>query len=121
MRTITLQREGVFSVQHTGSNANQCGALRTSILNYRVAITADDIVLSPQGFLVDNNRIHDYFVDTYRDIDEFVSCERIAMKARDDMLAAFQEDEDLRKVRILSIEVAVSGTPGAWLTARWAR
>jgi hypothetical protein len=116
--SISIQREGQFAVTWHGENATQCGAAGTQVLQYRVEIVGSDKHLNPQGFIIDNNAIHDYFIKKYRNVIDFLSCENIAMEACRDLKEMFGRGA-LNKVKISEIDVTISGGPLARLTASW--
>jgi hypothetical protein len=116
--TLTIRRHGEFSVRFTGSNADQCGLPGTQILRYDVRIVGDEDHLTDQGFIIDNNAIHSYFLTTYDRVRDFESCERIAARACRDFKAMFGRGE-LRDVVAREIEVTIAGGPNAGLTAHW--
>lgn len=111
MLEISIARSGQFTVNWSGSNAAQCG-LGPNTLNYHVRIVGDDEHLTPEGFIIDNNDIHAYFVNKYADVKDFESCERIAITACKDFCAMLGE-------RARDIQVTIDGNPLAGLTARW--
>lgn len=116
--TLTIRRHGEFSVRFTGSNVDQCGLPGTHILRYDVRIVGDEDHLTEQGFIIDNNAIHSYFVRTYETVRDFESCERIAARACRDFKAMFGSGE-LADVLVREIEVTIAGGPNAGLTAHW--
>lgn len=109
---LSMERTGEFSVNWTGNNSTQCGTLGQSVISYRVAIETTADKLDVNGFIIDNNEIHAYFVEHYRHVVDFESCELIATKA-----CKYFHD----KVNSLyMVRVAISGNPSAaWLTAEW--
>jgi hypothetical protein len=116
--SLVIERHGDFAVTFKGSNASQCGALGTQILRYVVRITGSEDHLTDQGFIIDNNDIHRYFVNTYKDVQDFESCERIATKACRDFKAMFGVGP-LSNVHVSEIAVTVGGSPQAGITATW--
>lgn len=112
---ITINREGQFSVRYTNDASNQCGLRGTMVLNYKVKIVGDSEHLNSKGFIVDNNEIHDYFVGGFEKVVNFESCEKIAMRACED-LKRMCEDQG---ARVHAIDVTISGNPQAGLTASW--
>jgi hypothetical protein len=115
---LTIRRSGTFAVTWSGSNASQCGALGTQVLTYAVVIVGHEQHLTPEGFIIDNNDIHQYFVRTYQNVGDFESCERIAARACRDFRQMFGKGA-LADVKVSRIEVTISGSPTAGLTAEW--
>ena len=111
---LKMERQGQFIVNWTVSATTQCGVPGNNILSYRVKLETSDKHLDPNGFIIDNNKIQEYFVQTYGKVEKFVSCELIASAAC----------RDFRKMllNLWAIEVAISGNPtAAWLTAHWSK
>lgn len=110
--TLSLEREGEFSVRWTESNDTQCGPTKlTDIMIYKAKITMNGAMLDDNGFIVDNMFIHYYFLEKYKEVRIFESCERIAIAACKDLKEKIGE-------RLMAVEVMIAGTPQARLTAR---
>lgn len=107
---VELERRGVFEVNVSGSDQGQCGRRGTRRLRYGVKIMGDDQHLNAQGFIIDNQEIHDYFVNKYRDVVDLESCEVIASTACRDLCAMFGKGH-LEGVRVCRIEVVVGAAP----------
>lgn len=116
--SLVIERHGEFVVTFSGSNADQCGAIGTQILRYVVRISGTEEHLTDQGFIIDNNDIHAYFVHKYKKVRDFESCERIASKACMDFKNMFGKGK-LAPVRVNEIMVTVGGSPFAGITATW--
>lgn len=109
---LTMKRIGKFTVGACEDDSTQCGYKGTRTLDYKVVIEGSPEHLTKEGFLIDNFAVQRYFDDTYKTIKQFVSCERIALKAV----------SDIRKmvgVGVRAVEVTVDGTGVAGLTASW--
>lgn len=111
---LKMKRTGVFTVNPHAEAVHHCGVPRNFDLHYIVEIETSDDHLDQNGFIIDNNEVHQYFAQTYRYISVFKSCELIAMEACEHFC---------RRVKGLdAITVSVSGRPGAaWLTSSWSR
>lgn len=112
--TLSMTRNGTFHVNPFAHRDNNCGLENTQLLHYRVELEIDARHLDKEsGFIIDNNAVHDYFERTYKNVQKFVSCERIAMAA----CKHFHHNiKSLRK-----IDVSISGNPEfAWLKSSWA-
>lgn len=120
--TITINREGSFEVNCVGDDSTQCGVRgRTRKLFYKVKIVGREDCLTPEGFIIDNNEIHQYFEDAYThcDVDPFPSCETMACRAVREFHGMFGRGH-LANVRVSYISVSISGSPQAvGLTADW--
>ena len=116
--SLVIERRREFAVAFSGAKATQCGAKGTQILSYRVRIGGMEKHLTSQGFIIDNNAIHDYFMAKYRAVQDFESCERIASAACRDFKAMFGQ-APLELVKVRFVEVMVGGSPVAAITSRW--
>jgi hypothetical protein len=112
---ITINREGQFSVRHTHSSENQCGLKGTQVLTYKVKIIGDSDHLGNNGFLIDNDEIHNYFIVKYQKVREFQSCELIAVRACEALMKLCEG----HGAKVHAIDVTISGNPLAGLTASW--
>lgn len=109
---LTMKRIGKFTVGECADDTTQCGFKGTRTLDYKVVIEGSPEHLTKEGFLIDNFAVQRYFDDTYKSVKVFLSCERIAIKAV----------EDIRRmvgVGVKAVEVTVDGTGLAGLTASW--
>lgn len=81
-------------------------------MSYKVHVETSAEHLDKDGFIVDNNAIHEYFVQRYKHVQDFQSCELIAAKACDAFHKLYPA--------LSRIWVSISGNPtAAWLTAQW--
>lgn len=111
---LRMERNGQFTVNWKTSAATQCGVPGNNILSYRVVFETSDKHLDPNGFIIDNHQVHEYFVSKYSNVDKFVSCELIATAAC----------RDFRQLmpNLFGGSISISGNPAAaWLTAHWSR
>lgn len=109
--TLRLEREGSFAYNPSASDAGRCGTPKNLVLHYRVLLEVASDGLDRNGFIIDNNLVHDYFRH-YESETRFWSCEEIAMRAC--------EHFAYRLHRPTKIEVSISGNPNAaWLTSCW--
>lgn len=109
---LTIRRKGSFVVNHTGSNANQCGMKGTTILNYAVSLVTSPRHLNKQGFIIDNMAIQQYFVAKYKTVKTFPSCEKLAMIACRDFRDMFSDNSDTAD-ELFGACVIITGAPGA--------
>lgn len=113
---LSLEKSGSFQSNfQTGSIEGKCGLPMSNSYEYFVRVNGTDKRLSPEGFIIENSRIQSYFDNTYALVTEFRSCELIASKAA----KAIGEKLVSEKISVESVEVTISGTPGAKLSAAW--
>jgi len=90
---LTLHRTGDFLVGECKDDSTQCGFRRGDReVFFDVTIESDSAMLDASGFILDNNEVQHYFEREYAQVDEFKSCETIALKAIDDLRAIMGED-----------------------------
>jgi len=83
---LSLHRTGSFLVNDSAEDHAQCGFRRGDRqLWYDVLIESDSAFLDGDGFVLDNNAVQHYFDRQYADVEVFVSCEKIACKAIEDL------------------------------------
>lgn len=111
---LDIERGGYFIVHVDAESRNKCGTPDNHVLHYKVKIETTSDNLDHNGFIIDNNEIHDYFVWTYRYASAFESCEKIAMAACEEFRS--------RVIGCKKVAVSISGNPAnAWLTCSWER
>jgi len=115
---LTLEREGEFEPVNMVENSSRCGQLGLMHYRYFVRVEATDERLSPEGFVIENGRVHDYFLTRYCDPKKSfkaMSCERMAVKAAMEIGRTLVEEE----ISVTSVQVTIFGSNNARLTAVW--
>lgn len=108
---LTLHRTGDFLVNDKAEDSTQCGFTRGSRqVFFDVMIESDSQMLDGNGFVLDNNEVQHYFEREYAHVTEFHSCERIALKAIDDLREIMGADRTF----YISCQIA----PGSYATLR---
>lgn len=115
---LSLERKGSFSAATMIDNPHKCGAMLNRDYNYRVRMTAKSTRLTPEGYLLNNEHVQEYFDSTFGEKAqpwEAISCERLAIACCEGLA------ELVRKygIDLLMIEVAIEGSNGAIITASW--
>lgn len=116
---ISIQREGNFAIGWEHSHNHQCGNVGLNVLRYRVEIWANHDQLSHDGYILDNNDIPKYFDKKYRDVTDFVSCEKICMFAVREFMQKFGTDKNYYAESITRIKVSIQGISDSWISAEW--
>lgn len=118
MQILILERAGKFRASSMIPNARKCGSMRSIVYSYSVRVEASSRTLTPEGFVLNNEMIHEYFVGKFgvrAPKWNAVSCEMMALTAASNLAALIQyQGVDCRKV-----EVSITGSNGARITARW--
>lgn len=116
---LCLEREGEFRPQGMIETSDRCGQMGVMLFKYHVKIDATDEALSPEGFIIENSRVHNYFITRYCTGRRFVasSCERMAAKAAMDIGKTLIKE----KISVTSVQVTITGSNSARLTAVWKR
>lgn len=115
---LYLQRSGRFNAKHMRNNAHKCGSMSSRIYSYTVKIRATDRVLTPEGFVMNNELVAEYFAERFGVHAapwDAVSCENMAR------IAAREIGERVcgQGVDCQEVEVTITGSNGARITARW--
>lgn len=112
-KVISIRRSGTFEVGWK-RHATQCGMYGERMMTFDVTIEGRETDC-PEGWLLDNNDIPNYFTRTYRRVHTFRSCERIASQAVDDfrtICSRYGAQPDY-------IRVAVSGIKDSEIAVTW--
>jgi hypothetical protein len=116
---LCLEREGTFEPKNMREHDNRCGHVGLMLYNYAVRIDATDEKLSPEGFVIENGRVHNYFITRYCSGKPHVavSCERMAVRA------AMEIGRTLVKegISVHTVTCTIEGSNKARLTAIWKR
>lgn len=107
--TLKIERSGYFVVNPDAQPHAVCGVPTNHVLHYKVEIETTPKQLDSRGFIIDNNDIHNYFIERYKRTPVFRSCEVIAMDACNYFASVVKG--------CTRCKVSISGNPGAaWLT-----
>lgn len=112
-KILTLRRSGSFEVGWQTHKA-QCGAYGERMMTFDVTVRGRETDC-PQGWLMDNNDVPNYFARKYRRVRVFKSCEQIASVAIDDLRRVCNK----YKAKPLYIRVAVSGIKLSEIACEW--
>lgn len=83
--TLKMRRIGKFHVGNVLDDSTQCGIRGTREMEYRVELEMSREHLTPEGFIIDNFAIQQYFDSKYnQDMEKLPSCETIACQAVED-------------------------------------
>ena len=116
---LELRREGRFnSAKSMIPNTRKCGSMASKVYSYSVHVEATDERLTPEGFVLNNELIHTYFVGKFGPKApkwDAISCELMARTAANDLA------EIIRKANVdcLMVRVSLTGSNGATITATW--
>jgi len=116
---LCLEREGEFDPVNMRENDNRCGKIGLMRYKYAVRIEATDENLSPEGFVIENSRVHNYFLTRYCSGKPYVavSCERMATRAAMEIGRTLVTEG----ISVHTVQVTVTGSNNARLTAVWKR
>lgn len=109
--TLTLTRRGSFIVEEADRRDTQCGVKGTQKFFYKVELTCTPEALDENGFLIDQLEIKNYMVERHRQMDEFPSCERLALRCLDEIRPMCKG--------VMAMRVTVGAGPEAYMTAEW--
>ena len=116
---LCLEREGEFNPVNMRENMRRCGQLGLMHYKYAVKIEATDANLSPEGFVIENGRVHNYFHTRYCSGRPWtaMSCENMASKAAMDIGRTLVKEG----ISVHTVQVTITGSNNARLTAVWKR
>ena len=93
----------------------KCDLAHIAVYHYKVEITATNESLSPEGFIIENSRVHSYFIEAYAKPVPVMSCEKVAMKAAEDLGEMLKAEN----ISVVSVKATITGSNGALLSAEW--
>lgn len=120
---LRVNREGSFEVTAEQCTDNNCGSLERKNFRYEVMIEATNENLTPEGFVMENQWIDDWFRDTY-EVKKLPceSCEIMAQKAVNHFLDMFNDASlPTSAVKVTKIVVRVHGASISFIEAEWKR
>lgn len=115
---LTLEREGEFDAVNMVETQTKCGPLGLKHYRYAVKIEATDESLSPEGFVIENGRVHQYFINNYANPRRrwpAISCEKMAIKAAHTIGQQLQKEG----ISVTAVRCTIFGSNNARLTAVW--
>lgn len=115
---LILERAGTFRAINMIDTATKCGAMAMNSYNYRVKIQAKPKPLTPQGYVINNEEIQNFFDERFGEKAKpwmAFSCENMARVSCEELGALLQN----RKIKIKLILVTLEGSNGALITAEW--
>lgn len=114
---LCLEREGEFVPTGMIETSDRCGQIGLMKYQYAVRIEGTDESLSPEGFIIENSRVHNYFLSRYCGGKRFVamSCEKMASKAAMDIGKTLIKEH----ISVKLVQVTITGSNNARLTAVW--
>ena len=114
---LCLEREGEFRPKGMIETSTRCGPIGSMVYKYYVRIDATDEALSPEGFIIENSRVHNYFHTRYCTGRRFtaISCERMAAKASMDIGRRLVKEG----ISVKQVTCTIFGSNNARLTAVW--
>jgi hypothetical protein len=114
---LVLFREGEFVPVNMRENLHRCANLGVFKFRYAIEIEATDDRLSKEGFVVEQSRLHNYWLTRYCSGKPWnaMSCENMAIKA------AMEIGRTLYKegISVIAVKVTMFGAEGAKIDARW--
>jgi len=118
---LVMSRNGAFNPVNMVGNilTDRCGQPHMKTLNYSVEIEATDESMSPEGFVIENGRIHDYFLKKFCSGRpwEAISCERMAINSAMDIGRLLIRES----ISVISVTCTMVGSNEARIKATWQR
>ena len=117
---LRINREGKFIVDPDAETDGQCGFTGARMYRYFVSIEADNSKLTPEGFVMENQWVDDYFQYTYmRKGVKAPSCEEMAQAAIHHFRNVFATHKDLEGVNLRRILVRIHGSDVSFIEGEW--
>lgn len=116
---LSLERNGTFDASSSMiPNAHKCAAMETTTYQYQVKIESTGDQLSPEGFLLNNELVQNYFDSRFGPKAtkwEAVSCELIALTSARELAELCRKNGVVPQ----SVECCIVGSNGAEIRAKW--
>jgi hypothetical protein len=117
---LVLSRQGEFTPVNMKENpTDRCGILGLKTYKYTVEVEATDDKLSQEGFVIENSRLHNYFLTRYCSGRPWnaISCERMAIKGAMEIGRQLIKED----ISVTSVKVTMVGSNQAQIEATWTR
>ena len=114
---LRLYREGKFKPVNMRENPQRCAQYGVFEFRYAIEVCATDERLSKEGFVVEQSRLHNYWITRYCSGKPWnaISCENMAIKAAMEIgRTLFKEG-----ISVVSVKVTMHGAEGAKIDAEW--
>lgn len=119
---LRINREGSFTVSESAQTPQQCGKVGQKEYRYFCSIEATNEHLTPEGYVMENAWVDEYFQATYNQETKAVpSCEQMAQDAITHILHLFARQPDLKKVQLTRILIRIHGSPVSFIEGEWKR
>ena len=116
---VTLERSGEFEAKSMESTEKKCDAMATRKYRYEVTIETRGKKFSPEGFVINNEHIHEFFERTFGESAapwKARSCETMATQAAEAICHSLVE----KGIDVKDVKVGIYGSHGARITAHCA-
>lgn len=119
---LRINRNGEFIAQVGSDTPSQCGKPGARNYKYFVSIEASNKHLTPEGFVMENAWVDEYFQNTYAIIGrKCESCENMAEAAIVYFLNMFDRYAQLKNVDLRRILVRIHGSDFSFIEAEWTK
>jgi len=113
---ISLERAGRFRATTMRPNDHKCASMKTRVYPWEVRIEGTDAHLTPEGFLINNEFIGEYFEERWgRKAKPWdaVSCEMLAIISAKEICAQLIK----QGVSVQKVLCRIKGSNNAWVSA----
>lgn len=111
---LMMEKAGKFKPAFTPNPASKCDLPEHDIYRFHCKVLATDEVLTPEGFILDNVKINEFFDTAYNGLPQ-MSCERMAAHGARGIGTLLHG----MGISVRTVTVKIGGSNGAWLTAQW--
>lgn len=113
---VSIERNGQFHAVNMVPNPCKCAAMRTRNYKYFVRVNATDEKLTREGFVLNNEKIQEYFDSKFGKLApkwNAISCERMALTAARELCTMLLATA----ITLHEVIVRIKGSNGAWIEA----
>jgi hypothetical protein len=116
---ISLTRAGSFHADKMVPNGHKCAAMHTKIYRYEVSIQATAVRLTPEGYVINNERVQGYFDERWGQLApqpwDAISCENLALTSAREIGTELVA----QGIEVICVNCMIEGSNGARITAKW--
>lgn len=119
---LSINRAGEFIAHADAQHPQQCGREGVRHYKYFVTIMAGNHHLTPDGFVMDNAWVDEYFQRCYGNIGYRMkcdSCENMAQRAVHEFHEMFKRIHELKSIDLKRIYVRIHGSDFSFIEAEW--
>lgn len=114
---LSIRRAGSVRASKMIPNTHKCAAMRTKVYKYEVVVVGTNRRLSPEGYLLNNERVQEFFEVRFGAKApqpwDAVSCEMMAQISAEEICSMLVAEG----IDVITVTVTITGSNGAKITA----